>query len=143
MQKMLKNTARGLIDQLMTILSLLNSRMVIISLLWQDVCRVSLQIGEAPGRGKESYVYIQSKKDRTYFGLKLQDQRICTIQSISLLFIAETEHLISATVCGFKGACSEIRESLKKTICGSPSQHEHFQIPARLGAIYRVEYPSA
>ena len=58
MQKMLKTTARGLIDQLMTILSLLNSRMVITSLLGRDVCRVSLQIGEAPGRGKESYVYI-------------------------------------------------------------------------------------
>ena len=54
MQKMLKTTARGLIDQLMTILSLLNSRMVIISLLERDVCRVSLQIGEAPGRRKES-----------------------------------------------------------------------------------------
>ena len=76
---MLKTTARGLIDQLMTILSLQNSRMAIISLLGRDVCRVSLQIEEAPGRGKESYVYIQSKKDRTYFGLKSQDQRFCTI----------------------------------------------------------------
>ena len=92
---------------------------------------------------EKSYVYIQSKKDRTYFGLKSQDQRICTIQSISLLFIAETEHLISQTVCGFKEAFSEMRESLKKTICGSPSQHEHFQIPALLGAINRVDYPAA
>ena len=57
MQKMLKTTARGLIDQIMTILSLLNSRMVITSLLGRDVCRVSLQIGEAPGRGKELRVY--------------------------------------------------------------------------------------
>ena len=57
MQKMLKTTARGLIDQLMTILSLPNSRMVIISLLGRDVCRVSLQIGEASSRGKELRVY--------------------------------------------------------------------------------------